>query len=223
RELQSGGVRIVKKHLEASRGQHYGIVVRNTTPDRIGVVIAVDGRNIISGQRSELRNTERMYILDGYGSARLDGWRTDNQTVHRFYFTEVADSYALTTFNDTSAMGVIAVAAYREKERPRSMMSAPGAASAPADAENAGKRSAALAYEKKAGTGFGDPLHAPVVTVAFEPEATPMQKTLFKYEWHEVLCRQGLLKCGPDHGNRLWDDGQYAPFPPNYPRRSFGG
>ena len=90
----------------------------NRTAERVGVVIAVDGRNIISGKKSDLKHTEDMYIVDGYGQARYDGWRTDRDTVHRFYFTDTADSYSMRTFEDSSAMGVIAVAVYREKERP---------------------------------------------------------------------------------------------------------
>jgi hypothetical protein len=46
-----------------------------------------------------------------------------------------------------------------------------------------------------------------------------MVKTLVKYEWREVLCKKGLLACGNDRGNRLWDDSSYAPFPPGYSRR----
>ena len=111
--------RIIKKYLEARRGENYSVVVRNDMPERIGVVIAVDGRNIITGKKSFLKNNEMMYIVEPYGSARLEGWRTDQNTVHKFYFTDVKDSYSVRTFGDSSAMGVITVAVFREKERPR--------------------------------------------------------------------------------------------------------
>jgi hypothetical protein len=54
------------------------------------------------------------------------------------------------------------------------------------------------------------------VRVAFDPEPAPVQKTLIKYEWREVLCKKGILRCGQETGNRLWDDDAYAPFPPGY-------
>jgi hypothetical protein len=38
------------------KGENYSIVIRNNTPERIGVVIAVDGRNIITGEKSFLKN-----------------------------------------------------------------------------------------------------------------------------------------------------------------------
>ena len=79
------------------------------------MVIAIDGRNIISGKKSDLKNNEAMYIVDGNDYGEYDGWRTSGGRVHQFYFTDVAYSYAMRTFSDSSAMGVIAVAVYREK------------------------------------------------------------------------------------------------------------
>ena len=70
--------------------------------------------------------------------------------------------------------------------------------------------------EKSAGTGFGDAQYSPVITVQFEPERSPVQKTLVKYEWREVLCRKGILPCCREVGNRLWDEDGYAPYPPGY-------
>ena len=119
KDFETGCTHIIKKYLEAKKGENYGIVIRNNMPERIGVVIAVDGRNIITGKKSFLKNNERMYIVEPYGYTRLKGWRTDEDTVHRFYFTDIRDSYSVRTFGDTSAMGVIAVAVFREKETPR--------------------------------------------------------------------------------------------------------
>ncbi|MBI5639426.1 MAG: hypothetical protein HZA17_03275 [Nitrospirae bacterium] len=213
---EAGQTHLIKRYLEAKKGQNYSIVVRNNTPDRIGLVIAVDGRNIINGSASNLRSTEAMYIVNPYDSERLNGWRTDRNTAHQFYFTEPADSYSIRTFDDSSAMGVIAVAAFRERvhHRPheeRSMKKAPApAAGAPSRSKDRD------ALSEAAGTGFGEERYSPVVTVAFEPEGTAFSKTLIKYEWREVLCKKGILKCRPQARNRLWDDGNYAPFPPGY-------
>jgi hypothetical protein len=216
KELWRGGTRIIKKFLEAKKGENYGIVIRNRTTERIGVVVAVDGRNIISGKRSDLRSTEDMYLVNSYDEGRYEGWRTDKDTVHKFYFTDQGDSYSIRTFNDASAMGVIAVAVYREKDRPqprdemRKQENAPAAPSA-----GSAERSKSLAArDEAAGTGFGESHYSPTVRVAFEPERTPVQKTLVKYEWREVLCRKGILNCEDVIGNRLWDENGYAPYPP---------
>jgi hypothetical protein len=218
--FRTNGTQVVKNYLEARKGENYGIVIRNNTLERIGAVIAVDGRNIISGKKSELKNSETMYIVNGYDNARYDGWRTSQDQVHKFYFTEPVDSYSIKTFADSSAMGVIAVAIYREKERPQPLYEGNKSELAPAAPSrgSAARSKEKMLSDEGAGTGFGAAQYSPVVTVVFEPERVPAQKMLVKYEWRDVLCRKGLLRCGQDTGNRLWDEGGYAPFPPGYPR-----
>lgn len=215
KEFRQSGTWVRKQYLEAQRGDNYSIVVRNPLAQRVGVVIAVDGRNIISGGMSSLGSNERMYILGPYESATLEGWRTDLQSVNRFYFTDVPDSYAVRAFGDTSAMGVISVAVFREKVRPvfryggkMKKELAPGPA----------RGSAQSSVDEAAGTGFGDKQYSPVVEVAFEPESVPLEKVLIKYEWREALCSKGILSCRPNAGNRIWDN-DFTPYPPGYPVR----
>ena len=210
---------VFKNYLEARKGEQYGIVVRNRTAGRIGVVIAVDGRNIISGKLSNLKNNENMYIVNAGETTRLDGWRTSQDQVHRFFFTEAADSYSVKTFADSSAMGVIGVAVYKEKQQPQPVIREKQESSgAPAPAAKKSQSADRSLASESAGTGFGDARYSPVYTVQFDPERTPVQKTLIKYEWRETLCRKGILRCNQELGNRLWDENQYAPYPPNYPR-----
>ena len=212
--------RIIKKYLEAKKGENYGIMIRNNSPERLGVVIAVDGRNIITGSRSDLRNNETMYIVNAYEHVRYDGWRTTDNEVHRFTFTDPADSYSVRTFADSSAMGVIAVAIYRQKERPQPLydMSRNGAAPAAPSMDSAARQKGKAGAGESAGTGFGNSSYSPVVRVEFEPESAPVQKTLVKYEWRETLCKKGIFDCGQKRKNRLWDNDGYAPYPPGYPR-----
>jgi len=232
-----------KVYAEAIKGDHYRIEVRNKLNRRVGVVIAVDGRNIVSGERSWLKNNERMYILDPYASGEFSGWRSSSDRINRFYFTNVPDSYAA-AFGDESAMGVISVAAYPEVQRyqpppqiqsqntqPWRRFSGKGAAaersesaagaaapSAPAPASDMAK-SRAKAENKvldSAGTGYGHEEYSPVQIVAFEPERKAIETIHFKYEWRETLCRLGVIGCYEPprrHANRLWDNGGYAPAP----------
>jgi hypothetical protein len=200
-----------KVYAEAVKGDHYSIIIRNLLNRRVGVVAAVDGRNIISGKQSWLRNDERMYILGPNGQGEFKGWRTGLDSINRFYFTDVADSYAA-AFQDESAMGVIAVAVYPELQRGEEATGSPQAAprSAQRDAPSA------KAESESAGTGFGRQEHSPARVVAFEPESTAAEKVYIKYEWRSTLCQQGIIRCGPVRPprNRLWGDGDFAPPPP---------
>ena len=199
-----------RAYVEAVKGDHYSIIVRNLLNRRVGLVVAADGRNIISGKQSWLRNDERMYILEPYEQGEFKGWRTSPYSINRFYFTEVADSYAA-AFHDESAMGVIAVAVYPEVQRhdePAELSPAPPRATQ--------RDTSAKSEMGAAGTGFGRQEHSPARVVAFEPESVAAEKVYLKYEWRSTLCRQGIVRCEPSRPprNRLWDEGDFAPPPP---------
>ena len=200
-----------KLYAEAVQGDHYSIIIRNLLSRRVGVVVAVDGRNIISGKKSRLRNDERMYILEPHAQGEFKGWRTSLNSINRFYFTDVADSYAA-AFHDESAMGVIAVAVYPEIQRREG----------PADLSQAPSKSdqraapSAKTEGESAGTGFGRQEHSPARLVAFEPEGTAADTIYIKYEWHSTLCWRGIISCErvEPPRNRMWDDDDFAPPPP---------
>jgi hypothetical protein len=210
------------------RGAPYRIRICNRTSQRVAVVIAVDGRNIVSGARSELARGEEMYVLGPWETEEYSGWRTSLTDVHEFFFTEWKDSYA-EAFGDRSARGVIAVAVYREKPRPQPELSQKpyakeeraAGASAPARPAPAteGELSRSDAQSKRQresepGTGFGEQRYEPATRVDFEAEKRPSARIFLKYEWQETLCRKGIVDCD-DEKNRFWkDDLAFAPFPP---------
>lgn len=210
-----------RAYLEAAPQANYSIRVRNRGGERIGLVIAVDGRNIISGKKSHLRSGERMYILGPYESATYSGWRASSNRVNRFYFTDVEDSYSA-AFGDYSAMGVIAVAAYSEQQRyrqpqqhnKRSDRSSKSGKSAPGASEKSGR-----AFDEP-GTGYGREEWSPSIRVEFKAESRAFARYFMKYEWRETLCEKGVVSC--NSGNRLWNDRWdsrgYAPPPPRNKR-----
>lgn len=220
--LRSSADDTMRAYLEAVPQQNYSIRVRNRGGERIGLVIAVDGRNIISGSKSNLRAGERMYILGPYESATYSGWRTGSNRVNRFYFTDVEESYSA-AFGDYSAMGVIAVAAFRERDNYRVPQrwnkrgdgreydrSPKSGRAAPAP----GEKGSAMSDE--AGTGYGDDHYSPSVRVEFDAERRAFARYFLKYEWRETLCKMDVTDC--DRRNRFWndrwrDDG-FAPPPP---------
>jgi hypothetical protein len=210
----------LRSWLEAERGARYQVRVRNTSGERLGLVIAVDGRNIINGARSDLARGEPMYVLDAWQTQDYAGWRANLEAINEFYFTDWSDSYA-EAFGDRSARGVIAVAVYREVPpapvySPRSMRPEELAS---ADAPAAERRGAAKAESSRqradsAGTGYGDRRADPVVEVDFVARSAADSRHFIKYEWRETLCRRKLLECGEP--NRFWDESVlgFAPPPP---------
>lgn len=210
-------------YLEAVKGQKYSIQVTNKLDRRIGVVIAVDGRNIIDGKKSYLRRNERMYIIGPYDTNTFEGWRTGMDRTNRFYFTEQSDSYAEKVFADASAMGTIALAVYKEKVReitPHSDMlfqkeETPAAGAPPASSESRAAGKQRLEPREQAGTGFGETTYSPAYVVEFDPEHTVAEKIVLKYEWRSELCRKGIISCGPK--NRFWpDDQEFTPIPKDF-------
>lgn len=205
-----------RAYLEAERDARYRIRIRNSTGARVGVVVAVDGRNIISGARSELGNGEPMYILDAWDTQQYSGWRANLNEVNEFYFTEWKDSYA-EAFADRTARGVIAVAVYREK--------APKRANAPPASEAGGARDQAApsiaqnetqkkAERSEAGTGYGDRRAEYVTQVEFDAEPRASERLFLKYEWHETLCSKRILACDDSQPNRFWPTSTYGFAPP---------
>lgn len=104
-----------RRYFEASRGREYSVVLRNVTGQRIAVLVAVDGLNVISGQRSSLGGGEAMYVLDPYAATTIRGWRTSLDDVRRFVFVDEERSYATRSGQANGDLGWIRVIAFRER------------------------------------------------------------------------------------------------------------
>jgi hypothetical protein len=79
------------------------------------VLIAVDGLNVVNGERSQLSGREPMYVLGPYESTTIQGWRTSLAEVRRFLFVDENRSYAERTGQANGDMGWIRVLAFREQ------------------------------------------------------------------------------------------------------------
>jgi len=221
------GRHLYRGYVEARQGEEYTLRVRNKSSRRIGLVIAVDGRNIISGNPSDLGRDERMYILGPGERGEYRGWRTSRNQVNRFYFTDAPDSYS-GRWGDYSAMGVIAVAAYAEKQRhrypeyrnhPRAL---PERSPTSEDGRIAPRH---MPQADEPGTGFGKEEWSPSRRVEFEPRHKAFARYFLKYEWPETLCDKGMGRCYKRHAHRgpelHWDRDDFAPPPPGFDRNRF--
>jgi hypothetical protein len=202
--------RLQKTYIEARKHQPYHIEVINHSDERVGVVIAVDGRNIISGKHSKLRSKERMYILHPHQRQSFSGWRSGRDRINRFYFTNVDNAYAA-SFGDYSAMGVIGVAAFRE------YLPAGYGSDDHYYSNKDSSKSKRHSSRKSIGTGWGESEYSPSHKTEFYAEKRPFSTSLVKYERHETLCEKRIIDCyrSPNAPrNRMWDEDDDYAHPP---------
>jgi hypothetical protein len=107
-----------RSYFQAFRGQNYSLLLHNNTDRRVGVLIAVDGLNVITGEQSGMTRNEAMYVLDPYEETTISGWRTSQDEVRRFVFVDEEHSYAERTGQANGDMGWIRVLAFREQRSP---------------------------------------------------------------------------------------------------------
>jgi len=100
-------------YLEARQGGRYAVTLQNRTGARVGVVLAVDGLNVISGERDQGRG--RMYVLDPWQRTTVQGWRSSLQDVRQFTFVDERASYAARSRKANEKMGWIEMAVFRER------------------------------------------------------------------------------------------------------------
>ncbi len=209
----------IRRNYVIARDQdEYRIRLRNKTGERIGVVVAVDGRNIISGSKSHLRPREKMYILNPYQTAEYSGWRSSRNHVNRFFFTQMNKSYAA-AWGDSSRVGIIAVAAF--KERYQQIQQYKNNDRSSGTTKNR-KNSRNQRMSDRPGTGYGKSEWSPSRKVSFSPRKKPMLKEFIKYEYRSNLCRRGVIRCQPHQRFDIPDPAfdqfggtNFAPPPPN--------
>jgi hypothetical protein len=104
-----------RHYFQAVEGGNYSVMLRNNSGERVGVLIAVDGLNVVSGDRTSLSADEPMHVLGPRETATIQGWRTSLDEVQRFVFVDEQRSYAERTGQANGDMGWIRVLAFREQ------------------------------------------------------------------------------------------------------------
>jgi hypothetical protein len=99
-------------YVVGSAGDRYTIQIKNNTGTRFEAVTTVDGLDVINGRTGSLSN--RGYIVNGFSTVEIDGWRRSTDTVAAFRFGKVSQSYAGKKGEDRN-VGVIGVALFEEQ------------------------------------------------------------------------------------------------------------
>lgn len=98
-------------------GERYNIRIDNPTAERVEVVVTIDGRDAVSGEVGDYV-TQRGYLVEGYGSLLVEGFRRSLDEVAAFRFTDRARSYSARR-GTSRHVGVIGVAVFPERPRPK--------------------------------------------------------------------------------------------------------
>jgi hypothetical protein len=107
-----GGTANERNLIVGQEGQRYEIIVRNQTGGRYEAVGSVDGLDVIDGLPAHFE--KRGYVLEPYGTLRIEGWRRSQTEVAAFRFGRVSESYAARTTGDRN-VGVIGVVFFAEQ------------------------------------------------------------------------------------------------------------
>ncbi len=104
-----------KLYVAGTPGERYAIELKSRQGERVLTVLSVDGVNVLTGQTAA--TLQSGYVIDGWQSYAINGWRKSMDDVAQFVFTALPDSYAARTGRPGN-VGVIGVAVYREKAAP---------------------------------------------------------------------------------------------------------
>jgi hypothetical protein len=215
-------------YFQAVKRSNYGIRLTNQTGERVGVLLTVDGLNVINGNLSSQSRHEPMYVLDPYESTVIRGWRSSLDEVRKFVFVDEQRSYAERTGQGNGDLGWLRVTTFREaggwqrfkpqtgRDRDEFKQHADGQrapeSAMPPMAELHGgddARSGPTANDAAPGTGWGERRTDRVTETVFTAALQPTDKFVLRYEYASGLRALGIT---PVNGSRVRerDRGQYG-------------
>ena len=196
-------------YIAGQPGHRYQIQLRSLEGGRVLGVLSVDGVNAISGDTADWSQTG--YVLGSYASSDIRGWRKSLSQVADFVFADAAQSYASRTGRPDN-VGVIGIAVFRERPRPRPIMPmAQSPVRAPAEATRAPPAMPAPPAPAPApimaaptaesimggsplGTGHGPREDSQVSYTGFiRASANPDEVVTLYYDTRERLIAQGVI------------------------------
>jgi hypothetical protein len=179
-----------RHYFEAREGAVYALRVANRTGERLGIAIAVDGLNVISGER-DARRSGRLYVLAAWDTMAVRGWRTSLDEVRRFTFVDEERSYASRAGKANAKMGWVELAVYRER-RPPAEVAAPRPEGEPPPAAPERDRAARGRPRSYPGTGWGEATDDPATLVDFHPHPHAAEHVTLRYEYASGLRALGI-------------------------------
>jgi hypothetical protein len=112
-----------KEYIEGRKGSEYKLLFRNKSAYRVLVIPSVDGLDTLDGKPAGVDS--RGYVVNGYATVEIPGWRIDNTKCAKFEFAPQSDNNrtyveALRSDGinvDPQNQGVIGVMVFTEKQK----------------------------------------------------------------------------------------------------------
>lgn len=197
-----------RTYVEALRGAEYELRIRNPSPYRVAVALAVDGLNTIDARHTSAWNSSK-WVIEPYQTITIGGWQMSTERARRFYFTDERDSYGA-KLGQTANLGVISAVIFRERRRPITINpprpiyrddreKSQREETTPRSADNqagAAKSKGAVAPEPNddyAATGIGRSVRNDVYWVNMELESQPAVELTIRYEYYSALLKLGVV------------------------------
>jgi hypothetical protein len=106
-----------KTYVEGRRGQNFTLKFRNNTCNRVLIVPSVDGICTVDGKPATVQS--RGYVVAGYSTTEIKGWKTSLEDTAEFLFTDKGRGYAGQVTSDVNS-GAIGILVLAEKIKPMS-------------------------------------------------------------------------------------------------------
>lgn len=100
-----------KTYIEGRKGTRFSIKLKNNSYSRKLFVPTIDGLSIMNGEEGSYNSSG--YIVKGYSSITIDGWRTSDKDVAEFFFSSPDGSYRK-KMDKGNNLGLIGVAVFDE-------------------------------------------------------------------------------------------------------------
>ncbi|RPE79658.1 hypothetical protein [Vulcaniibacterium tengchongense] len=186
-----------QRWIAAAPGHRYAVRLRNAGPERVLVVLSVDGVNALTGQTAH--PAQAGYVLGPWQRAEIPGWRKSLDEVAQFVFADVAASYAART-GQPENVGVIGMAVFAEARDADARIPAPGPPASvaresarPSGAGAAAAADALRASRQSLGTAHGAREWSPIATTGFvRASRRPAQMLELRYDDAAALLARGV-------------------------------
>ena len=103
-----------KTYVEGRKNSTFSIKLRNNSSEKALFVLTIDGLSVIDGKDASFDS--RGYIINGYDSMIVNGWRVNDNEVAQFFFSSPDESYRK-RMSKGNNLGVIGLAVFTEKEK----------------------------------------------------------------------------------------------------------